>query len=120
MAVAALVVPIGIALTPVAPLALVAWPILGVQVYEDHRVNGLGQAWPSVVATLGPVAFPFYVRDRRRLLARLATAPQPVKRTDGSPVEPGARPAADWYEDPLGRVRLRYWNGAAWTSFAAR
>jgi hypothetical protein len=94
--------------------------VLGVQAYEDHRVNGLNQAWPSVVATLGPVAYPFYVRDHRRLIARLAAAQPPERHPDGSLVEPGQAPAADWYQDPLGRVRVRYWNGSAWTSFAAR
>jgi hypothetical protein len=118
--VAALVVPIGIALTPVAPLALVAWPILGVQVYEDHRVNGLGQAWPSVVATLGPLAFPFYIRERRRLYASLAASGPPEKLADGTPIEPDGQLPADWYADPTGLTRVRYWNGSAWTSFGAR
>ena len=116
----AVLVPLGVAFTPVAPLALIAWPVLGVQAYEDHRVNGLNQAWPSVVVTLGPVVYPFYVRDHRRLLSRLANAKPPAQRADGSVLESARAAPADWYPDPLGRVRVRYWDGSAWTSFAAR
>jgi hypothetical protein len=111
---------IALLFTPVALIALIAWPVLGVQVYEDRRVNNLGRAWPSVVATLGPLAFPFYVRERRKLVAALVAAPPPAKRADGSPIEPGAERAADWYPDPAERVRLRYWDGSAWTSHGAR
>jgi hypothetical protein len=120
VAAAAFVAVIAVAATPVGPVALVAWPILAVQVYEDRRVNSLGRAWPSVVATLGPVAFPFYVRDRRKLVAALAAAPPPAELADGSPIELGAERPAAWYPDPAEKVRLRYWDGAAWTRHGAR
>ncbi len=119
-AILAIAVPLGIAFTAIGPLALIAWPVLGVQVYEDHRVNGLGQAWPSVVATLGPLAYPFYIRERRRLIAKLTEAPAPSQRADGTPIEPGGAVAPDWYPDPVRLVRVRYWDGSAWTRFAAR
>jgi hypothetical protein len=99
---------------------VIAWPVLGVQVYEDRRINGLGRAWPSVVATLGPIAYPFYIRERRKLVAALEAAAPPDKRVDGSALEPGASPRADWYPDPAGKVRLRYWDGRAWTHHGAR
>jgi hypothetical protein len=118
--VAVLTAVIAVAATPAGPAALVAWPLLGMQVYEDRRVNGMGRAWPSIVATLGPLAFPFYIRARRRLLAALATAPPPAVRANGSQLEPSAERPADWYADPLEKVRVRYWNGREWTSFAAR
>lgn len=120
VAAGALAAVLAVALTPVAPAALVAWPVLGVQVYEDRRVNALNSAWPSVVATLGPLAFPFYVRARRRLLGALAAAGPPTSTTEGSPLESGVTPPAAWYPDPAKDVRLRYWDGSAWTPHGAR
>jgi hypothetical protein len=37
------------------------------------------------------------------------------------PPEPEPEPAvpADWYPDPHGQARLRYWDGAAWTDHTA-
>jgi uncharacterized protein DUF2510 len=84
-------------------------------------VTAMNRAWPSVVATLGPLAFPFYVRRRRRLLRELASAPPPAARADGSPLDPAAgAPPADWYPDPARDVRVRYWDGSAWTRHGAR
>lgn len=42
----------------------------------------------------------------------------------GEPVSAGASPGAqpppaDWYPDPHGQKRLRYWDGSAWTSHTA-
>ncbi len=112
--------PIGLAFTPVVALALIVWPVLGVQVYEDHRVNGLGQAWPSVVATLGPLAYPFYIRERNRLLKSLPKLRPPVQRADGTAIEQGAPLPPDWYPDPTELVRVRYWDGTNWTRYGAR
>lgn len=45
-----------------------------------------------------------------------AAAPEPepvVAESDAS------LPAADWYVDPLGEARLRYWDGQAWTHSTA-
>jgi len=38
-----------------------------------------------------------------------------------APAAPAASsgPAADWYPDPTGEARLRYWDGSAWTSNTA-
>jgi hypothetical protein len=116
----ALAAPVGLAFSPVVPLALIIWPVLGVQVYEDHRVNGLGQAWPSVVATLGPLAYPFYIRERNRLLASLPKLRPPVQRADGTAIAPSEPLPPDWYPDPTELVRVRYWDGSNWTRFGAR
>ena len=59
-------------------------------------------------------------------------APAPVMGTQAMPAvpvakppepvpdpEPAAGPPADWYPDPQGEKRLRYWDGSAWTSHTA-
>lgn len=33
--------------------------------------------------------------------------------------QPSGPPAADWYPDPKGEKRLRYWDGSAWTEHTA-
>ncbi|MGH2712105.1 MAG: DUF2510 domain-containing protein [Actinomycetota bacterium] len=57
-----------------------------------------------VLAIGGGVAAAVVVRRRRKALVT-------VPSQDASP---GAIPA-DWYPDPSGEARLRYWDGAAWT-----
>lgn len=63
--------------------------------------------------------------------APLEAAPAPVMGTAAMPAirpaaqpEPKPQPAAsgppaDWYPDPKGEKRLRYWDGAAWTEHTA-
>ncbi len=38
--------------------------------------------------------------------------------TPAAPAQPAATPA-DWYPDPQGQKRLRYWDGIAWTEHTA-
>lgn len=48
-----------------------------------------------------------------------ATAPAPVSQAPPPAAQPTAEDApfpADWYADPQGEARLRYWDGSAWTS----
>jgi uncharacterized RDD family membrane protein YckC len=45
--------------------------------------------------------------------ARVAPAPAPV------PAAP-TLPPANWYPDPSGRARLRYWDGSRWTDHTAQ
>jgi hypothetical protein len=35
------------------------------------------------------------------------------------PPKPAAGPPAQWFPDPTGKARLRYWDGTAWTSHTA-
>ena len=44
-----------------------------------------------------------------------ATATAPAAQTGGT----GGNPAPDWYEDPRGEARLRYWDGQQWTDQTA-
>jgi uncharacterized RDD family membrane protein YckC len=61
----------------------------------------------------------------------VVTAPQPTPAAVGAPApmsapqaapEPAAAPGsppADWYPDPKGEARLRYWDGSTWTDHTA-
>jgi uncharacterized RDD family membrane protein YckC len=37
----------------------------------------------------------------------------------GAPPPPPSSPTPDWYPDPTGQARLRYWDGRGWTSHTA-
>lgn len=54
---------------------------------------------------------------------RMGTQAMPaiaVSRPEPPPLPtPPSGPPADWYPDPHGEKRLRYWDGAAWTSHTA-
>ena len=44
----------------------------------------------------------------------------PVSKPEPPPVPvPASGPPADWYPDPHGQKRLRYWDGTAWTDHTA-
>jgi|SRR5688572_26323979 len=45
-----------------------------------------------------------------------ATAQEPVTAQQDAP----AAAPADWYPDPTGQARLRYWDGASWTQHTAQ
>jgi hypothetical protein len=46
--------------------------------------------------------------------------PEPVPVANGNGNGNGAAPwSPDWYPDPRGEARLRYWDGSAWTSHIA-
>lgn len=49
----------------------------------------------------------------RALAAAVAPPPPPP------PPEPAPAFPADWYPDPHGKARLRYWDGSAWTDHVA-
>jgi hypothetical protein len=48
-------------------------------------------------------------------------APEPAPpAAEPPPPAPEALPPADWYADPYGQARLRYWDGQAWTQHTAQ
>jgi uncharacterized RDD family membrane protein YckC len=56
---------------------------------------------------------PVHTPEQREPVAAAATA-EPVTAASAS-----SAPAADWYPDPKGEKRLRYWDGSEWTDHTA-
>jgi hypothetical protein len=50
--------------------------------------------------------------------APVAAAPAPAAAAPAAAPAPGGQPA-DWYPDPRGEKRLRYWDGSQWTDHTA-
>lgn len=77
---------------------------------------------------LGPLVYLFFLYKRPRAAvvftpeagvsqqAHLVRGMPPKSAAAGSP---GAGTPADWYPDPTGKARLRYWNGEKWTEHTA-
>jgi Protein of unknown function (DUF2510)/HPP family len=63
---------------------------------------------PSILLASGPPLF-----------GAGGTAPGQLGQPGPASVQPGAY-AADWYADPLGNARLRYWDGSSWTEQTAQ
>jgi uncharacterized protein DUF2510 len=57
-----------------------------------------------------------------RTLTSLSARATPPSVPAGSPSAPpaGANPAAGWHPDPIGKARLRYWDGERWTEETAK
>jgi protease PrsW len=55
----------------------------------------------------------------RRLGDLTGRAPAAALRPAAPPPVPRAGPPPDWYPDPSGRFRVRYWDGYAWTPHVA-
>lgn len=65
-------------------------------------------AGPSILLATGPPLF-----------GAAGAAPGQLGPPGNHSVQPGAY-AADWYADPLGNARLRYWDGSSWTEQTAQ
>jgi hypothetical protein len=108
---------------PLLALAIVA----AVVTYQERRAQGLPAAWWTIgVAVLGPLAYLFFVYKRSKNAVvyspeqALAQHSRLSKGLPPQPLSPPPGPApADWYPDPTGEARLRYWDGTAWTDHTA-
>jgi RsiW-degrading membrane proteinase PrsW (M82 family) len=74
-----------------------------------HR-NALGREDPRAL----PPA-----REEAELVARLGRLTGRLPAAPAAPPPPAAGPPPNWYPDPSGRFRLRYWDGYAWTGWTA-
>jgi Protein of unknown function (DUF2510) len=120
---------IALALTPVFPLNWVLGIVAAVFVYQDRRASEMPAFWWTAgVIVLGPLLYLFYVYKRpsnpvvfspNAVVAqqgRIAKGLPPIQAT---PAAASSNPAADWYPDPSGEARLRYWDGLKWTEHTA-
>lgn len=82
-------------------------------VLYSKRSHELDQAWfASLPGANGP-AGPLDDDSEPGVVA-------PAVMDDAAPASPPPPlPPADWYPDPQGRARLRYWDGRAWTEHTA-
>ena len=74
------------------------------------RARGTGEAQKAGAAAVQPPPMPGAAPA-----SVAATQPPPMPET-GSAVDPPPAAPAGWYADPRDAGRLRYWDGAAWTS----
>jgi hypothetical protein len=120
-----LVAAIVLALTPAFPLVFVLGVLATVFTYLDRSAHGFPAFWWTVaVFFLGPLAYLAFLYRRPRnpvVYSPEASISQQARLVRGLPPQAsglaqssGAAPA-DWYPDPKGEARLRYWDGAAWT-----
>jgi len=120
---------VALALTPVFPLNWVLAIVAAVFVYQDRRANDMPTFWWTVgVLVLGPLIYLFYVYKRPSgpvvfgpdavvaQQGRIAKGLPPIQAT---PAVRSPSPTADWYPDPAGKARLRYWDGSKWTEHTA-
>lgn len=119
-----LVLAIALAFTPVYLLGFILAIIAAVFTYQDRKANGHPAFWWTVaVVIFGALGYIFYVYKRRgegAVHPPAAAVPQQGYLAQGAPQMPPQAlsvPAApaDWYPDPQGEARLRYWDGASWT-----
>jgi len=102
-----LVVAIALALSPVYYFGFILAIVAAVFTYQDRKAHGYPAFWWTLaVVIFGALAYLFYVYKRPRGAAAVQS-PQAVAAAPSTP--------ADWYPDPRGEARLRYWDGANWT-----
>jgi RsiW-degrading membrane proteinase PrsW (M82 family) len=74
-----------------------------------HRI-ALGRQDPDVPAPQ---------KDEADLVGRIGQLTGRLPPAPPAPAPPPAGPPPDWYPDPSGRFRLRYWDGYSWTGHTA-
>lgn len=123
-----LVVSLILGFTPVFFLAFILAIVAAVFTYQERKAHGYPAFWWTVaVLVFGALGYLFFIykRSRRPVVyspeaamaqqARMAQGlPPTVQTAEAAPSTP-----ADWYPDPKGEARLRYWDGANWTDHTA-
>ena len=77
--------------------------------FMRHRL-ALGRKDPDVVSP---------VQDEADLVGRIGALTGRLPPPPPAPPPPPPGPPPDWYPDPSGRFRLRYWDGYSWTAHTA-
>lgn len=123
-----LAISIVLVFTPALPLVFVLGILATVFTYLDREAHGFPAFWWTIgVFFLGPLAYLAFVYRRPRhpvVYSPEAAVSQQARLVRGlSPQAPSqasdAKAPADWYPDPRGEARLRYWDGAVWTDRTA-
>jgi hypothetical protein len=91
----------------------------------SRRVDELlGKAPPQPAAAAPSPAGDWQAADAALAQAEAQAAngePPPQPAQPEPPPQPAeSLPAADWYDDPYGQTRLRYWDGQSWTQHTAQ
>jgi hypothetical protein len=108
-----LAVSIALVFTPVYFLGFILAIVAAIFAYQERKANNRPAFWwTAAIVLFGALAYVFFIYQRSRGPA------------EGIPPRPPAGIAApavpaDWYPDPKGEKRLRYWNGTAWTDHTA-
>lgn len=117
-----------LALSGLFPLVWVLGVVATVFTYLDRSAYGFPVFWWTVaVFFLGPLAYLAFVYRRPRnpvIYSPEASVSQQARMVRGLPPQApspaqGSSARADWYPDPKGEARLRYWDGTAWTDHTA-
>jgi hypothetical protein len=117
-----------LAFTPVFPLVFVLGVLATVFTYLDRSAHGFPALWWTVgVFFFGSLAYLAFVYRRPRhpvMYSPAASVAQQSRLVRGLPPQTpasaqGSNAPADWYPDPKGEGRLRYWNGTNWTEHTA-
>jgi len=111
-----LAISIAVALSPVYYLGFLLAIVAAVFAYQERKASGHPAFWWTVaVLVFGALGYLFFVYKRDR---------GPVHSPETAYYQPQAAVApatpADWYPDPKGEARLRYWDGANWTDHTAQ
>lgn len=124
-----LAVAIVLAFTPAFPLNWLIAVVAAIFTYQDRRAAGLPAFWwTAAVLVFGALAYAFYVYRRPQpavVYSPQAAMFQQARVTRGLPPRAEATQlgsgtaSANWYPDPMGKARLRYWDGARWTTHVA-
>lgn len=123
-----LAIAVVLAFTPAFALTFVLGIVATVFVYVDRSAHGFPALWWTVaVFFFGPLAYLAFVYRRPRkavMYSPEAAISQQARLSRGLPPQsPVAAQRsgtpADWYPDPKGEARLRYWDGESWTDHTA-